>query len=63
MEFIDNSINFEESIFPVYDRENLSLLSEDHWNLYDIRTNEIINPLIRRFFMIKTPKYLTLNFF
>lgn len=40
------SNNLIPCIFPVYDRENLSLLSEDHWNLYDIRTNEIINPLI-----------------
>lgn len=37
--------NLIPCIFPISEIENLSLLPEESWNLYDIRTNELINPL------------------
>lgn len=39
------SNNLVPCIFPINDKQSISLLSNEHWNLYDIRTNEIINPL------------------
>lgn len=40
-----SSNNLIPCIFLINDKQSLSLLSDEHWNLYDIRTNEIINPL------------------
>lgn len=40
-----SSNNLIPCIFPINDKQSLSLLSDEHWNLYDIRTNEIIDPL------------------
>ena len=39
------SNNLIPCIFPINDKKSLSLLSDEHWNLYDIRTNELVNPL------------------
>lgn len=39
------SNNLIPCIFPINDKKSLSLLSNEHWNLYDIRTNELVNPL------------------
>jgi len=40
-----NSNNLIPCVFPIKDKKALSFLSDEHWNLYDIRTNEIVNPL------------------
>lgn len=33
-------------IFPIKNKKTLLSLPDDEWNLYDIRTNELVNPLV-----------------
>lgn len=38
-------MNYKD-IFPIKNKKTLLSLPDDEWNLYDIRTNELVNPLV-----------------
>lgn len=38
--------NLIPCIFPIKNKKTLLSLPNDEWNLYDIRTNELVNPLV-----------------
>ena len=38
--------NLIPCIFPIKNKKTLLSLPDDEWNLYDIRTNELVNPLV-----------------
>jgi len=39
------SNNLIPCIFPINTNDDLSLIDNEKWNLYDIRTNELVNPI------------------
>ena len=40
-----NANNLIPCVFPININDDLSLIDVEKWNLYDIRTNELVNPL------------------